>query len=247
MLYLISLGLSDEKDMSLKALETAKKCDSVYVEFYTTKMETSAERISKLIGKGVKELDRSGMEENSNKLVEEAKTKDVAIFVGGDALSATTHLSLILDAKKSGVPFKIIHGSSILTAVAETGLQIYKFGATTTLVYPEKNYRPTSCYDTAQKNREIGLHTLILLDVKPPRYMSVKEALTLLLEIENEKKKNLISEDAYFVVASNLGSEKQKIKYGKAKDLIKEEFGQPAAIILPGELHFLEKDFLETI
>ena len=247
MLYLISLGLADEKDMSLKALETAKKCDSLYIELYTTKMETDSKKIEELVGKEVKDLPRSGMEEESTKLIEEAKTNNVGIFVGGDALSATTHLSLLIDAKGQGIEFRIIHGSSILTAVAETGLQLYKFGAATTLVYPQENYKPTSCYDTILKNRKIGLHTLILLDVKPPRYMSVKEGLEVLFDIEKDRKENLITEDTFLVAASQLGSKKQKIKYGKAKDLVKESFDQPAVLILPGDLHFLEKEFLESL
>ena len=247
MLYLISLGLCDEKDMSLKALETAKKCEALYIELYTTKLETTVEKLSKLIGKKIVLLDRSGMEEDSGKLIKEAKTKNVAVFVGGDALSATTHSSLILDAKKAGVKTKIIHGSSVFTAVAESGLHLYKFGAATTLVFPEKNYSPTSCYETILKNKNIGLHTLVLLDVKPPKYMSVKEGLEVLLEIEKEKKQKLISENTFFAAASNLGSEEQKIKYGKLKDLLKEKFGTPAVLVLPGDLHFLEEEYLESL
>ncbi len=247
MLYLISLGLVDEKDMSLRALETAKQCDSLYMELYTTKMETDTKKVGDLVGKPVKDLQRSGMEEESAKIIEEAKTRNVGVFVGGDALSATTHLSLLMDAKAQGVCVKVIHGSSVLTAVAETGLQLYKFGAATTLAYPQKNYKPTSCYDTMLKNKKIKLHTLILLDVKPPRYMSVKEGLEILLDIEKEMKENLVTEDTFFVAASQLGSTEQKIKYRKAKDLMEENFGQPAVLILPGDLHFLEKEFLENL
>src|SRR3989338_8614118 len=247
MLYLISLGLVDEKDMSLNALDAAKKCDSLYIELYTTKLETTTERLGKLVGKEVKEIQRKDMEEDSGKLIEEAKTKNVGVFVGGDALSATTHTSMVLDAKKAGVETKIIHGSSVFSAIGEAGLHLYKFGAATTLVFPEKNYSPTSCYDTILKNKKIGLHTLILLDVKPPKYMSVKDGLEVLLEIEKGKKQNLISENAFFVAASNLGSEKQKIKYGKLKDLLKESFGTPAVLVLPGELHFSEKEFLDGL
>ena len=247
MLYLISLGLADEKDMSLRALETAKKCDSLYIELYTTKLEITIEKLSKLVGKKVVLLDRSGMEEASGKLIKEAKEKNVGIFVGGDALSATTHSSIILDAKKVGVETKIIHGSSVFSAIAETGLHLYKFGAATTLVFSEKNYSPTSCYDTILKNKDIGLHTLVLLDVKPPKYMTIKEGLKILLEIEKEKKQKLISENTFFVAASNLGSQSQKIKYGKIKDLMKEKFGTPAVLVLPGQLHFLEEEFLPLL
>lgn len=36
MLYLIGLGLSDETDITVKGLETVKKCSRVYLEAYTS-------------------------------------------------------------------------------------------------------------------------------------------------------------------------------------------------------------------
>ena len=38
MLYLIGLGLYDEKDISLKGLEVLKKVDTIYAEFYTARL-----------------------------------------------------------------------------------------------------------------------------------------------------------------------------------------------------------------
>ncbi len=246
MLYLISLGLADEKDMSIKGLETAKKCDALYVEFYTNRLETNLEKLESLIGKKVAQLNREDLEEKSKKILKEAKTADVGVFVGGDALAATTHISLVLDAKKEGVPVKVIHSSSIFTGVAETGLQLYKFGATTTLAFPQDGYHPTSCYDVIVKNKKTGLHTLVLLDIRE-RLMSVKDGLNTLLDLEKLKQEKIISAETKLIAASNLGSEKQKIKYGKVKDLMKEEFGMPAVIVFPGDLHFMEEEFLSLL
>lgn len=36
MLYLVGLGLSDEKDITVRGLETVKKCSRVYLEAYTS-------------------------------------------------------------------------------------------------------------------------------------------------------------------------------------------------------------------
>ena len=35
-LYLIGLGLGDEKDISVKGIDIIKKCDEVYLEAYTS-------------------------------------------------------------------------------------------------------------------------------------------------------------------------------------------------------------------
>ncbi len=245
MLYIISLGLFDEKDMSLRALETAKNCAKLYLELYTTKMNTSARKISELIGKEVVELKREDIENNSLKIINQAKTMDIGILIGGDALSATTHISLLLDAKKAGVKTKVIHGSSIFSAVAETGLQLYKFGATTTLVKPEGKYFPDSFYDVIVKNKKSGLHTLVLLDIG----MSVREGLEVLMEVEKKKKGKIAAPKTKIVAASQLGSEKQYIKYGSMENLIVDEnlIKSPSAMIFPGKLHFLEEEFLESL
>ena len=249
MLYLISLGLYDEKDMSLRALETAKKCDMLYCEFYTNKNKTTPEKLSKFIGKSVKKLNRSDLEENAEKILKEAKTKDVGIFVGGDVLSATTHISLVLDAKKAGIKTEVIHSSSIFTAIAETGLQLYNFGKTTTLPFPEKGYSPTGPYDMVLQNKKLGLHTLILLDTKPDKQMDVKKGLEILLELEKQKKKKLFTKKTKVVAACELGG-KGIIKYDTIESLIRNkglEDKTPAVIIVPGKLHFLEKEFLDML
>ena len=36
MLYLVGLGLADEKDITVKGLEAVKKCERVYLEAYTS-------------------------------------------------------------------------------------------------------------------------------------------------------------------------------------------------------------------
>ncbi len=41
-----------------------------------------------------------GTENTSDELIEEARTKDIALLIIGDALSATTHTGLLLEAKE---------------------------------------------------------------------------------------------------------------------------------------------------
>lgn len=36
MLYIVGLGLGDEKDITVRGLEAVKKCDKVYMEAYTS-------------------------------------------------------------------------------------------------------------------------------------------------------------------------------------------------------------------
>ena len=237
MLYLIGLGLG-EKDISLKALDALKSCSKVYAEFYTNR--GSAEWLEKIINKKIVVLEREQVE--GDFLPEEAKNKVIALLAGGDCLSATTHIELFLEARKRGINVEVIHAPSIFTTVAETGIQLYKLGRTTTLV-KEKNYFPESPYDVIAQNKKIGLHTLVLLDVG----MTILEGLKILLELENRKKQGIFSKDAKVVACCRLGSKDGTIKYAKVSELVDYDFKDrmPACIIVPGELNFKEEEVLE--
>lgn len=56
--------------------------------------------------------------------------RQVAVLVVGDPLSATTHSDLIVRCSEAGVPWKVIHNASIMTAVGQCGLQLYRCAAT---------------------------------------------------------------------------------------------------------------------
>jgi diphthine synthase len=249
MLYLIGLGLYDEGDVTLNGVDAAKACDAAYAELYTSPWQGSLDKLEKLIGKRIGHLQRADLEEKSGKLIDEAAKKDVAVFVSGDPLVATTHSSLIIDARKRGIGVKIIHSSSVFSGMAETGLQIYKFGKTATIAYPEKNFFPKTPYKVLSDNKRSGLHTLLLLDVKADKgkYMTVGEGIDIMLEIEKHEKLKAFTEDTFCVGAARLGGD-TVIKCGKASELRTKDFGMPPHIlIVPGELHFSEEDFLRTL
>jgi len=227
MLYLIGIGLS-VKDISLKAVETIKKCEKVYLENYTNKVEKYLEEII-----GDFEILSRDQVENFN--VEEAKNQDICLLVSGDPLSATTHIQLMIDCKNAGIKFDVIHSSSIYTAVAKTGLQLYKFGRTTTLTF----FEVASPYEVIKKNKENGFHSLVLLDIDNGKCMSAKEAAELLI------KNQAVKEDEKIVACSNLGKENEKIIFDSVDKISLEEV--PACIIVPGSLNEKEEEALNTL
>ncbi len=248
-LYFIGLGLYDEKDITLKGLETARKCDKIFAEFYTSLLAgTTIDRVEELIGKPIIRLSREDVELNFEKIVlPEAKEKDVAFLTAGDPMVATTHSDLRIRAKKAGVESYVIHAPSIYSAVGITGLQIYKFGKSATVAYPEKNWFPTSHYDVIRENRERGLHTLLFLDIKAEqnRYMTANEAMEILLKVEEMKKEEVFTPKTLVVVLARAGSLNPTIRAGYVKDMINEDFGrQPHVLIVPGRLHIVEAEYL---
>ncbi|WP_423792142.1 diphthine synthase [Methanocaldococcus indicus] len=253
MLIFAGLGLYDELDMPLKTVEFAKKADKIYAEFYTSTLTgTTIEKIEKILGKKIILLDREKVEMEGYKIVEEAKNKNIMFLTAGDPMVATTHVDLAIEAKKRGVETVVIHSSSIYSAVGVTGLQLYKFGRTASIVYPSENYFPTTPYKVIKENLERGLHTLCLLDIvvekDTQKFMTANEALKILLDMEKKEKGNIINEDMKVVVLARAGSLNPKIVYGKIKNLINYDFGKPLhCIIIPGKLHFMEEDALKYL
>ena len=236
------MGLFDEKDLTLRGIDEAKKASRVYIEFYTSKWHGSLEKLEKIIGKEIIESKRSDLEENSSKILEDAKNQDVAILIQGSSIVQTTHLGLLQEARKLGIKTRIIHNASIISAIGETGLRPQKFGQYVTIPFPERTKGlPESVFEIIRENLKRGLHTLCLLDIatEDGKYMLVNDALDILI------KGKVITEDIEIVVFTDAGSEKPLIAYGNVKDLIKKDIKDvPAVIVVLGKLHFTEKEFL---
>jgi len=229
--------------LSVRAIETAKHSDKIYAETYTMKLETNLEELERIITKPITLLKRNGLEEQADQILKEGKKYHISILVGGDALSATTHISLLLDAKDEGIETEVIHGSSIFTAITDTGLSLYKFGKTVTIPLIEKGPVDT-VIQTIKENYENGLHTLLLLDLNIPenKYLTIPQAITRLLDTRE------LSSDTLLVGAARLGSIDPTIKADTAQNLQKYDFGEPPhALVAPGKLHFMEEEALEIL
>lgn len=247
-LVFVGLGLYDEKDVSLKGLEEIKNCDKVYAEFYTAKLVgTDIKKIEKTLGKPVEVLTRDETEKG-DKILDSAKNKRVVFLTCGDPMTATTHVDIRLRAANNDIETKVIHGSSIATAVAGLlGLQNYKFGRATTLVFPEKNYFPTSPYEVIRDNRKMGLHTLVLLDIQADnnRFMAANEGLELLLEMEKKQREKILSEDSMVCIVARAGSHNPTVMANTIGFMKNQDFGPPLhTIVVPGNLHFMEIEAL---
>lgn len=246
MLVYIGLGLYDERDMSLRGLEEARTCETLFAEFYTSILAgTTIKRLEEAIGKTIKVLSRSDVE-SSDQILEEAENKKVGFLVPGDPLISTTHISLRLEAKKRGIKTKVIHNTSISSAApAISGLFNYKFGASASIPFPEKGYMPESFYETIKENLERGLHTLLYLDIKE-RLMSVGEALKILLEVENRRGETVLAKDTLVVGIGCAGSDEPVVSAGRVGTMIQRDMGPlPHILIVPGKLHFIEEEYLK--
>jgi diphthine synthase len=237
MLYIIGLGLNAD-GISKYGLGVVKKCKKVYLENYTTDFPYSEGELREVIGKKLIPANREFVE--SLEIVDEAAKMDVALLVYGSPLTATTHISLIQEAKKSGVRYKVIYNASIFDAIAETGLQLYKFGKIASMPGwdKEKSFAPDSFMEIVQQNNSMKAHSLILIDIG----LEFKDAIEQLKKSAEKHKIPLKK----ILVCQALGTKKRKILYRDINEL--EEFSgikNPYCLIIPSKLHFIEKEFLE--
>ena len=68
-LYMIGLGLSDEKDITIKGWDAVKRCKYVYLEKYTAILMCSKDKLEALFEKEVIECDREFVESGCDKMI----------------------------------------------------------------------------------------------------------------------------------------------------------------------------------
>jgi diphthine synthase len=245
MLTFVGLGLYDQRDISLKGLEAVRGADLVYAEFYTSRlMGASMQDLEALYGREVQLLRRSDVEADPTWL-EEARERSVAVLVGGDPMASTTHIDLRLRALDMGINTRVIHSSSIVSAVSGlTGLQNYRFGRSTTIPFPYpargKRMVPRTPYAVVKENLQRSLHTLLFLDLQEERCMTVNEGIDLLLEMQALEGGQAL-ESALGVGIARAGSEEAAVRADRLELLRDYDFGGPLhVIVIAADLHFME-------
>jgi len=240
MFYIIGIGLSINQ-ITKEAIDIISKSNEVYIDNYTNIFsDGDVKELEKVINKKIYSLERKDLETTQSFLKD-----DSVLLVIGNPFSATTHYTLIKDAKEKGIQTKIIPGISIFNYKGYAGLYEYKFGKTISVVYPDGNYKPTSFYDALVDNLNIKAHTLCLLDIKTDkqRFMTIKEACTILDEIDKER--NMILQDRDCVGLCGMGSINQEIIIFKFKDYKNININKfPQSLIICGDLNEFERDGL---
>jgi len=269
-LVFVGLGLGDLKDVTVRGLEEIRSSDYVFLEHYTAILpDCEIADMEKFYGKTIILADRDMVESSSDEIIDKAKSSKVSVLVVGDPFCATTHSDLFLRAKNLGIQVSVVHNASIVSAIGCTGLHIYRLGEIITVPFWMGNWKPDSFYDKIKMNKVNGLHTLCLLDIKvkerslenlmkgrdifePPRFMTVRQALEQLVEIEANRGERLVLPESLVVGVARVGKNDQAIKFGTVEEMMNEktgpdcELGGPLhSLVICGDLHEMEREFLE--
>ncbi|CAG8614964.1 5713_t:CDS:2 [Dentiscutata heterogama] len=229
------LGLCDETDITVKGLEAIKSCERVYLEAYTSILMVPKEQLEKFYGKELIIADREMVESQSDEILLNANSLNIAFLVVGDPFGATTHTDLVIRARELNIPVTVIHNASIINAIGTCGLQLYNFGQTISIPFFTNTWKPDSFYDRIKENKDLGLHTLCLLAIQQ------------LFEIEETRNQKVYTTESLAIGIARLGSSTdQQIKVGTLNQLLSQDFGPPlhSLVIVGSRVHILEIDFM---
>lgn len=281
MLTMVGLGLGGAEDLTLRGGRFIQKAEYLFAETYTTilsphtleqlaqdserslhmepapplsndgSLEVSqTERLLGLARDSLVVLPRPLVEEGGL-LMEAARRGPTALLVGGDPLSATTHMALRLEAGQAGVQCQVVTNASIMTAAPGlAGLDPYRFGRTVTLVLPDDTgMTPSSPLEMVQANLTANLHTLVLLDIRaddptvPPVAMTANQGLELLLGTSGP-----LGGDDPVVVVARAGWPDCQVSSGRASELMERDFGPPPhTLMVPARLGPVEEEALAML
>jgi diphthine synthase len=248
-LWFVGAGLSDDQDLSRRALAQLKTCGVVFAETYTAILaEGSIARLGRDIGRPIHLLARPELEGERVVLEALAVHPRVALLVVGDPFAATTHVALRVAAEQAGHTWRYLPNASILTAAASfLGLIHYRFGRTVSLPFPAPSFAPRSPIEIMGQNRAQNLHTLVLLDLRPDEGSFLTAAAALQQLDAQDPDGVALPLAASLAVVARAGSATAQGWVGTRRTLQGIDFGPPlhALVVLAAELHFEETAALE--
>lgn len=244
MLIFVGLGLYDLDDISIKGLRAIEQADTIFLESYTSiLMGANPDLMRELYKKPITILKRQDVEQYPEPILTAAKSGNAVFLTGGDPMVSTTHADLRIRAKEQDIQTKIIHGSSIVSAVCGlSGLQNYRFGKSCSIPYPAKNWFPKTPLDTILSNIQQNLHTTVYLDIQENRFMTVHEGIDLLEKLMEGSSDTI----PLYVGIARAGSDNPIVAAGSSTQLKHIDFGPPLhVLVIPGTLHEIEEEYLK--
>ena len=252
MLTFVGLGLYDERSITIEGREAIGSADRVFAEFYTSYLAgTSVPDLEAFHNVAIEVRDRAGTERDPEPVLDAARESSTVFLIGGDPMISTTHVDLRLRANEEGIDSRVVHGTTAQTAASSlTGLQNYRFGKATTLPFAYGSGGvPESVLGVIAENRERGLHTLCYLDIEAEReaYMSADDAAGRLADAFEDSDGG--DEGGPLAVGiARAGSAEPLVRANRLSALTSTDFGDPLhLLVIPGDLHHLEGEALETL
>ncbi|MGC9071561.1 MAG: SAM-dependent methyltransferase [Acidilobus sp.] len=249
MLTIVGAGLGPGS-LTPQVRKAVEEANVLIIDSYTSPFSSWIIDAVKSLGKQAMVASRESLEDKSSSIISMASSFNVAVIVPGDPMVATTHASLLVEAKLKGIKVKIIPGiSGPCASMSTSGLQFYRFGRKMTIPGPWRGVGATSTAYWLLGNMCLDLHTLLLLDVSPdggqlPPAEGVKALKDQLDELVGDEWKGFRN---LLVLAISVSDDDVKVSYSSISDPELLAPLTPSTLIVPSRLHPVEREFLETM
>lgn len=255
MIIFVGLGLSIDQ-LTLSSISTLLKCKKIYIDTYTSTWFPSFEELVEILNEFKIDVIKARREDLEGskvmKIIEEASIHDVCIAVAGDPMIATTHSAIVIEAAKKDVEVGIIPSSSIFNvAISLSCLQIYRFGKPVTIVRPKNGIIFEYPLHVIKTNLSLNLHTLTLLevDIEQNYFMTPKEAISILLNVQNKLKEKILDENDKIIVLKAIGSSESEVMIKTIREILEKNFDYTLyTLIIPAKyLHPVEEECINIV
>ena len=239
-LHLIGAGLRGISSITLEENDILEKCRKIYIDAYTSIFPENF--ISDLSGRFRGEiipLEREELESMDFIMNEE---HDFAIIVSGDPFGSTTHMSIARECKHKNIDLKIYENASIISIIwGRTGLSAYRSGSVVSIPDFGNEYLPSSPYEKIFQNISMGLHTILLVDLKEGMNTDSRRLKEVLILIrERYSLEDIMGRIAFSI--ERAGWRDEAVHIGLLGNILEKNLSSPYCLVLPGKLDFNEKE-----
>ncbi|MGC8609322.1 MAG: diphthine synthase [Thermoplasmata archaeon] len=244
MLNIIGAGLRGVKSLTNEEIEALRSSDIVYIDRYTSiPPDNFTIDLQSILSVPVKEAWREFVE--GGNIVEESSTKNISFVVTGDALSATTHNEMRIEAIQRGIKVNVFENASVLNAViGKIGLFHYKCGPPVSIPEISKNFYPISVIDKIYRNFKNGMHSILLIDLKNGQNIPFEDVRNTLERMQKDRNIDILSNS--IIVASRLSFPDERLIYGDIEEINPKDVLSPYLIVVPSSMDENERRFVES-
>ena len=243
--HLLGIGLRGTRSITIEENEVLRKCRKIYIDTYTSIFpENFMNDLSHTYGGEIIPLEREELE--SMAFIKNGKT-DSALIVSGDPFGSTTHMSIARECIDKKIDLKIYENASIISIIwGRTGLSAYRSGSVVSIPDFGNEYIPASPYEKILQNISMGLHTIVLVDLKNGKNIdSLRLREIIILMRDGHGLKDIMNRVSFSI--ERAGWIDEAIHMDSLENILGRQLMSPYCIVIPGKIDFNERENITAL
>ena len=243
--HLLGAGLRGTRSITVEENEVLGKCSKIYIDTYTSIFpENFINDLSGIYSGEIIPLER---EELESMAFIKNKNNDSALIVSGDPFGSTTHMSIARKCIDNKIELKIYENASIISIIwGRTGLSAYRSGSVVSIPDFGNEYIPASPYEKILQNITMGLHTLVLVDLKNGKNIDSSRLMEILTLMRDRNSLDDLMERAAFSI-ERAGWNDEAIHLDSLENILRKNLRSPYCIVIPGKMDFNERENIKAL